>query len=95
MVDLSRFSSLGVRERILASFGSTLEYSSQASILLYLERAAVQCLSKDMVLFKPVCESISSLIRSINALNLAFGPDKSAFRQYQRIDHKYCDCPRS
>ena len=50
---------------------------STASILLHFERAAVQSSSKDMVLFKPVCESISSLIRSINALNLEFGPDKS------------------
>ena len=62
------------------------EYWSQVSMLLYFEQAAVQSSSKDMVLFKSVCESISSLIRSINALNLGFGPDKSTLRQYRRID---------
>ena len=80
------FSSLVVRSRILASFGSTFEYSSQASILLYFERATVQSFPKVIFLFKLVCESISSLIRSMNALNLAFGPDKSALSQYRQID---------
>ena len=86
LIDFSRFSSLVVRERILAYFGSTFEYLSQASILFYFDRAAVQSLSNVIFFFKPVCESISYLIRSMNALNLEFVPDKSALMQYRRID---------
>ena len=86
LTDFLRAVTFVVRAIILAFFVSSLEYQSEATILSNFAQAAVARSSCDILLFNPVLESISSLIRLIKELNLGFGPDRSAFNMYQQID---------
>ena len=75
-----------VRARKLSYLGSSLEYSLEATMLLDFVRAEVARSSCNIWLFNTIPESISSLIRSMKALNLGFGPGGSVFNMYWHID---------
>ena len=86
LTDRSRTKTFFVRAKILATLGSSLKYSLEATMLLYFAQDAVTRSSCNIWLFNPIHISISYLICSMKALILGFGPDRSPFNMYQRID---------